>query len=101
MAKAAPFLKMYSLYVQHFDEAMNTIKSNQEKNSAFDTLIKSIEKLPECNFLTLQVSGFVILFWCEREWLKKCNGILGFQKWFSFEWRSYLFRITAVSRTRN
>lgn len=56
MTKAAPFLKMYSLYVQHFDEAMKLIKIWSEKSNGFNSLIQSIQKLPECNFLTLQVS---------------------------------------------
>ena len=55
MTKAAPFLKMYSLYVQHFDEAMKLIKLWSERSNGFDLLIKNIQKLPECNFLTLQV----------------------------------------------
>ncbi|XP_076804222.1 uncharacterized protein LOC143448385 isoform X2 [Clavelina lepadiformis] len=54
MTQAAPFLKMYSLYVQNFDEAMNTIKIWSEKSNAFSAIIKSIQKLPESNSLTLQ-----------------------------------------------
>uniref|UniRef100_H2Y6T7 FYVE, RhoGEF and PH domain containing 4a n=1 Tax=Ciona savignyi TaxID=51511 RepID=H2Y6T7_CIOSA len=54
MCRAAPFLKMYSLYVQNFDDAMNTIKTWSQKSHGFSAIIKSIQKLPECNFLTLQ-----------------------------------------------
>nr|XP_018667889.1 zinc finger protein isoform X2 [Ciona intestinalis] len=54
MCRAAPFLKMYGLYVQNFDEAMNMIKAWSVKSSGFNAIIKSIQKLPECKSLTLQ-----------------------------------------------
>ena len=62
MTQAAPYLKMYSLYVQNFDEAMNTIKTWSEKSPAFNAIIQSIQKIPECNSLTLQVHSIVLLF---------------------------------------
>lgn len=55
MTQAAPFLKMYSLYVQNFDEAMNLIKMWGDKSHSFKNIIMEIQKLPECKSLSLQV----------------------------------------------
>jgi len=62
MTKAGPFLKMYSLYVQNFDDAMNAIKNWSEKSAAFNTIIQNIQKTPECNSLTLQVYIVFVLY---------------------------------------
>ena len=56
MATAAPFLKMYSLYVQHFRESMNLIKVWTQKSNAFAAIINNIQKRPECGCLTLEVN---------------------------------------------
>lgn len=64
MTQAAPFLKMYSLYVQNFDEAINLVKTLSEKSNNFNSIIKQIQAMPECGSLSLQVcknNNFTIL----------------------------------------
>nr|XP_039249729.1 FYVE, RhoGEF and PH domain-containing protein 1-like isoform X2 [Styela clava] len=54
MTQAAPFLKMYSLYVQNFDEAMSKLTHWSDKSSNFAGIMKQTQAMPECGSLTLQ-----------------------------------------------
>ncbi|KAL8588484.1 hypothetical protein ACOMHN_022271 [Nucella lapillus] len=54
MKKNAPFLKLYTAYVKNFDNAMTLINYWLEKSQKFATMVKEIQKLPECGCLTLQ-----------------------------------------------
>ena len=52
--KQAPFLKMYSDYIENFDNAMNTIDKHKKKNKKFAAIMQEIQLLPELNRLSLQ-----------------------------------------------
>ncbi|XP_050413621.1 FYVE, RhoGEF and PH domain-containing protein 2 [Patella vulgata] len=54
MKENAPFLKLYTDYVKNFDNAMNLINYWQEKSTKFSSIIREVQKLPECGNLTLQ-----------------------------------------------
>jgi len=43
MKKFAPFLKLYTDYVQNFDQAMDTLNTWTEKSSAFASLIEALQ----------------------------------------------------------
>ncbi|XP_078049056.1 FYVE, RhoGEF and PH domain-containing protein 4 [Augochlora pura] len=53
MKNFAPFLKMYTEYVQNFDYAMNLIHTLQLKVARFAAIINEIQKLDECAKLSL------------------------------------------------
>ncbi|XP_033342039.2 FYVE, RhoGEF and PH domain-containing protein 1 [Megalopta genalis] len=53
MKNFAPFLKMYTEYVQNFDYAMNLINTLQLKVARFAAIINEIQKLDECAKLSL------------------------------------------------
>ena len=50
----APFFKMYGEYLEHFDNAMNTINKKYQKNKKFAALMDEIHALPSLQKLTLQ-----------------------------------------------
>ena len=52
--KQAPFLKMYSDYIENFDNAMNTIDKHKKKNKKFAAIMQEIQLLPQLNRLSLQ-----------------------------------------------
>ncbi|XP_062996954.1 FYVE, RhoGEF and PH domain-containing protein 2 [Elgaria multicarinata webbii] len=52
--KVAPFLKMYSEYVKHFDKAVELITTWSEKSLPFQELISSIQRREISANLTLQ-----------------------------------------------
>ena len=52
--KQAPFLKMYSKYIENFDNAMNTIDKHKKKNKKFAAIMEEIQANPELNRLSLQ-----------------------------------------------
>ena len=52
--KQAPFLKMYSKYIENFDNAMNTIDKHKKKNKKFAAIMEEVQALPELNRLSLQ-----------------------------------------------
>ena len=52
--KQAPFLKMFSDYIENFDNAMNTIDKHKKKNKKFAAIMQEIQLLPELNRLSLQ-----------------------------------------------
>jgi len=43
MKKFAPFLKLYTDYVQNFDQAMDAINTWTEKSPAFASLIQALQ----------------------------------------------------------
>ncbi|CAL8117441.1 unnamed protein product [Orchesella dallaii] len=54
MKDFAPFLKMYSEYVQNFDNSINLINLYREKNVRFMNIINDIQKMEECCNLPIQ-----------------------------------------------
>ncbi|ESO96250.1 hypothetical protein LOTGIDRAFT_144173 [Lottia gigantea] len=54
MKRNAPFLKLYTDYVKNFDNSMNLINYWLQKSSKFSSIIREVQKLPECANLTLQ-----------------------------------------------
>ncbi|CAG7719893.1 unnamed protein product [Allacma fusca] len=54
MKDFAPFLKMYSEYVQNFDNSINLINIYKEKSSRFSNIINEIQKMEECANLPIQ-----------------------------------------------
>ena len=52
--KQAPFLKMYSKYIENFDNAMNIIDKHKKKNKKFAAIMEEIQASPELNRLSLQ-----------------------------------------------
>jgi hypothetical protein len=43
MKESAPFLKMYSEYVQNFDNSINLINAYRDKNPRFANIINEIQ----------------------------------------------------------
>jgi len=54
MERAAHFMKMYSLYVQQFQSAINFVTKWRAKSTAFNAIMTSIEQTPECMGLKLE-----------------------------------------------
>lgn len=54
MKRFAPFLKLYTSYVQNFDNAINVIKFWSERSREFYNLLEKLQKLPECEQMSLQ-----------------------------------------------
>ena len=52
--KHAPHLKMYSDYIENFDNAMNTIDKQRKKNKKFAAIMDEIQATPELHRLSLQ-----------------------------------------------
>ena len=50
----APLLKMYSDYIENFDNAMNTIDKQRKKNKKFAAIMEEIQATPELHRLSLQ-----------------------------------------------
>jgi hypothetical protein len=53
MKKLAPFLKLYTEYVQNFDKAMDIITSVAAKYPRFMAIMDEIHRMPECGNLQL------------------------------------------------
>ena len=53
MKEKAPFLKMYSDYVNGYNNATNIIESFQKRDASFADIVNEIQKLPECGNLPL------------------------------------------------
>lgn len=66
LTQAAPFLKMYSLYVQNFHEAMTVIKHWSEKSHNFANIIKQTQAMEECGNLSLEVGINVYVYFKRR-----------------------------------
>ena len=62
MERAAHFMKMYSLYVQQFQSAINFVTKWRAKSAAFNVIMTSIEQTPECMGLKLEVNFLVLSF---------------------------------------
>ncbi|XP_076813799.1 FYVE, RhoGEF and PH domain-containing protein 2-like [Clavelina lepadiformis] len=54
LMQAAPFLKMHSQYMRHFEDSSSVLEAWLEKSSEFTEIIKTIEGLPTCKSLSLQ-----------------------------------------------
>ena len=52
--KNAPYLRMYSEYIENFDNAMNTIDKQRKKNKKFAAMMEEIQASPELHRLSLQ-----------------------------------------------
>ena len=52
--KLAPFLKMYSNYIENFENAMNMIDKYKKKNKKFAAILEDIQISPELNQLSIQ-----------------------------------------------
>ena len=69
MERAAHFMKMYSLYVQQFQSAINFVTKWRAKSTAFNAIMTSIEQTPECMGLKLEVDSifcFVSIMFCKN-----------------------------------
>ena len=53
---AGPFLRMYALYIDNYNNAIETIKTWKERSQEFATVVKAIESLPDCENLPLEVN---------------------------------------------
>ena len=51
----APFLKMYTEYIQNFDKAMSTINQTYEKNSKFKQIMDEIHVSRKLDVISLQL----------------------------------------------
>ena len=54
MKTFAPFLKLYTEYVNKVEGAMNTISKWVDKSPRFASIMDELHKLPECGRLLLQ-----------------------------------------------
>lgn len=52
--RLAPFLNMYSKYIENFENAMNTIDKYKKKNKKFSVILENIQNSPELNQLSIQ-----------------------------------------------
>ena len=52
--RLAPFLKMYSIYIENFENAMNMIDKYKKKNKKFAAILEDIQISPELNQLSIQ-----------------------------------------------
>ena len=50
----APFLTMYTTYIENFDNAMNTIDKQRKRNKKFAAIMDEIQAAPELHRLSLQ-----------------------------------------------
>ena len=55
MIQAAPFLRMYALYIENNEKAVETVQIWKNKSKVFCNIIKDIEASSECNGLTIEV----------------------------------------------
>ncbi|KAM4038941.1 FYVE, RhoGEF and PH domain-containing protein 4 isoform 2-T2 [Anomaloglossus baeobatrachus] len=54
LQKLAPFLKMYAEYVKNFDNAMETVKTWNDRSAQFKHVVEEIQREGKCGSLTLQ-----------------------------------------------
>ena len=61
MIEAAPFLKMYALYIDNHNKAIEAIQEWKEKSKEFANLIQKLEGKEECKNLTLEVNKKIVI----------------------------------------
>jgi len=54
MKKFAPFLKLYTDYVQNFDQAMDAINTWTEKSPAFAALLEALQVFSKFIIIIIQ-----------------------------------------------
>ena len=54
----APFLKMYTEYIQNFDKAMSTINQTYEKNAKFKQIMDEIHVSRKSYVLSLPIQAW-------------------------------------------
>ena len=75
MKKFAPFLKLYTDYVQNFDQAMDAINTWTEKSPAFAALLEALQVFSKFIIIIIQ---FLVLWRC---WLGGRKGIRPVKNW--------------------
>ena len=75
MKKFAPFLKLYTDYVQNFDQAMDAINTWTEKSPAFAALLEALQVFSKFIIIIIQP----LVLW--RCWLGGRKGIRPVKNW--------------------
>ena len=76
MKKFAPFLKLYTDYVQNFDQAMDAINTWTEKSPAFAALLEALQVFSK--FIIIIIIQPLVLWRC---WLGGRKGIRPVKNW--------------------
>eukprot|EP00118_Oscarella_pearsei_P004344 m.18415 g.18415 ORF g.18415 m.18415 type:complete len:1513 (+) comp27655_c0_seq3:29-4567(+) len=58
MARNAPFLKLYTPYIQNFEDACKVLITTLDKNSQFRDVVRDFERRPECAHL--KISAYML-----------------------------------------